>query len=74
MNEVPASTPLVVMNVVLGGMVLAAAVAIVAGAIYEVRTRAKLRRSLPDYWPPVPDEATYAPPRKSQDDGRAVGA
>ncbi len=62
MNDMPGSSPLLLTNVLLAALVLGSAAAVVGGAVYEVWTRRRLRRSLPDHWPPTPEAQDVRPP------------
>lgn len=61
----PDTTLLTATNIALGIACAACALAVLGGVIWENVARRILRASLPDCWPPVPDEPdTSARPKR----------
>lgn len=60
----PDTTLLTATNVALGVACVLCALAVLGGVIWENAARRILKASLPDCWPPVPDEPDTSSPRK----------
>jgi hypothetical protein len=60
----PDTSLLTATNIALGIFCGALALAVLGGVIWENVARRFLRASLPDFWPPVPDEKVSPSPPK----------
>jgi hypothetical protein len=60
----PDTTLLTATNVILGVLCGLLALAVIGGVVWENAARRFLRASLPDRWPPVPDEPGSPAPRE----------
>lgn len=58
-------------NIALAALCVACALAVVGGVVYEHVVRRVLRASLPDCWPPVPDEPAARGPHATPRPGSA---
>ena len=60
----PDTSLLTATNIGLGVLCAGLALAVLGGVIWENVARRFLRASLPDFWPPVPDEPKSSTPPK----------
>ncbi|MCE9636017.1 MAG: hypothetical protein K8T90_09945 [Planctomycetes bacterium] len=60
----PDTTLLTATNIALGIVCLTCALAVLGGVLWENVARRVLRATLPDCWPPVPDEPDTSSSRK----------